>query len=209
LLSRRISAGIAGLGIYFGAILIPEWWPGFAGSPSFFLYVLSIPITLLALLGIAVWGVIGAFAARRRGSSMSSRHRGLVVLGVAGFLIFGLAVVLARQVKGALPTGSHLLEFAPSVWRDPKSSRFIDGDITPRQKMLGSVVERLGPTQSGADIEALLGPSLETPYFESTGRDLIYILGPQRDSLFAIDSEWLLIWLDDSGHFERYDIYTD
>jgi hypothetical protein len=75
--------------------------------------------------------------------------------------------------------------------------------------MLGSVVERLGPSQSGVDIEALLGPSLETPYFESTGRDLIYILGPQRDSLFGIDSEWLLIWLDDSGHFERYDIYTD
>ncbi len=75
--------------------------------------------------------------------------------------------------------------------------------------MLGSLVDRFGTSQDRADLKALLGSSLETPYFESTGRDLIYILGPQRDSFFAIDSEWLLIWLDDSGHFERYEIYTD
>src|SRR5882762_3914729 len=30
---------------------------------------------------------------------------------------------------------------------------------------------------------------------DGTGRDLIYELGPQRDSYFTIDSEWLLIWL--------------
>jgi len=30
---------------------------------------------------------------------------------------------------------------------------------------------------------------------DGTGRDLIYVLGPQRDSYFTIDSEWLLIWL--------------
>ena len=29
----------------------------------------------------------------------------------------------------------------------------------------------------------------------STDRDLIYLLGPKRDALFAIDSERRLIWL--------------
>ena len=75
--------------------------------------------------------------------------------------------------------------------------------------MLGSVVDRLEPRQDRVKIEALLGPSLDTPYFENTGRDLIYILGPERDSFFGIDSEWLLIWLDDSGHFARYGVNID
>lgn len=105
--------------------------------------------------------------------------------------------------------GSHLLGFAPVLWQDPSSSDYVQGDITPRQKMLGSVVYQLNSKQDRRQLEALLGPSLDTPYFESTGRDLIYILGPERDSFFRIDAEWLLIWLDRSNHFERYAIYTD
>ena len=37
----------------------------------------------------------------------------------------------------------------------------------------------------------------------------LYHLGRERDSLFRIDSEWLLIWLDPSGRFDRYEIHTD
>jgi hypothetical protein len=133
----------------------------------------------------------------------------LVLLPVAGFLMFAAATGLTRFIRGALPTGSHLLEFEPVVWQDPSSSEYVQGDITPRQKMLGSVVYQLNSTQDRRQLETLLGPSLETSYFESTGRDLIYILGPERDSFFRIDSEWLLIWLDSSKHFERYAIYTD
>jgi len=44
---------------------------------------------------------------------------------------------------------------------------------------------------------------------DGTGRDLIYVLGPQRDSYFTIDSEWLLIWLDKKGRFARYTIAND
>lgn len=40
-----------------------------------------------------------------------------------------------------------------------------------------------------AGCASILGPSLETPYLRSTGRDLIYVLGPQRDSYFAIASD--------------------
>ena len=55
----------------------------------------------------------------------------------------------------------------------------------------------------------MLGPSLDTRYVASSGRDLIYLLGPERDSMFGVDSEWLLIWLDGSGRFERYQVWTD
>jgi hypothetical protein len=75
--------------------------------------------------------------------------------------------------------------------------------------MLGDVVTNVLPGRNRTEIEALLGPSLETGYSKSTGRDLIYILGPERGSFFPIDSEWLLIWLNESGNFNRYSIYTD
>ena len=107
-----------------------------------------------------------------------------------------------------MPTGSYLSAFDLSAWLDPKSADYVQGDVTPRQKMLAAVVAKL-PGSSRADLERTLGPSLETPYFMSTGRDLIYILGPERDSLFGIDSEWLLIWLDNKGMFERYEIAND
>jgi len=126
-----------------------------------------------------------------------------------GFVWFGTSVALAWMLRGALPTGSHLRRFDAAVWQDPDSSEFVAGDITPRQKMLGDVVKNILPGRTRAEVEELLGPSLDTPYFKSTGRDLIYVLGATRDMFFEIDSEWFLIWLDESGRFKRYAIYTD
>lgn len=202
------GAALASIGVYFALLLVPEWWPGHGRSSAFLLYALSIPFVFLGLIGLAVWGVVGAIRSRRRGAPLSGLHRALMVLPLAGLMMFGSTLVVARTIRGPLPRGSHLLEFDAEVWRSPGSSEFVRNDITPRQKMLGSLVERLEPTQSRSDLEALLGSSLETRYFESTGRDLIYILGPER-SFFGIDSEWLLIWLDDSGHLERYEVYKD
>lgn len=54
----------------------------------------------------------------------------------------------------------------------------------------------------------LLGePLKDNPYFVSTGRDMIYHLGRERNPL-GVDSEWLLIWLDDNK-VTRYEIVTD
>ena len=102
-----------------------------------------------------------------------------------------------------------MLKFDTAQWRDQASLDFVGGDITARQKMLGDVVSNVLPGRDRNSLEELLGPSLDSPYFESTGRDMIYVLGRERDSLFRIDSEWLLIWLDGSDRFERYQVYTD
>lgn len=75
--------------------------------------------------------------------------------------------------------------------------------------MLKEVIEKILPGKSRQDIENALGPSLETPYFSSLDKDLIYYLGPERDGLFNIDSEWLLIWIDEEGNFKRYMIAND
>ncbi len=38
---------------------------------------------------------------------------------------------------------------------------------------------------------------------------LHYCLGVQRDSLFAIDSENLTIWLDEAGRFQSCSVWSD
>jgi hypothetical protein len=95
------------------------------------------------------------------------------------------------------------------VWRDPRSAEYVEGDITPRQKMLADIVKNILPGRPRAELEGLLGPSLDTLYFKNEGSDLIYMLGPERDSYITIDSEWLLIWLDKDGRFKRYAIAKD
>ena len=171
---RGLAAALAALGIYFGLVLVPEWWPGFAGTVVFFLYVLTVPVALLSLLALLLWGIIGAIWAMHRGSSVSRRHRALVVLPLAGFLMFGSVMGLARVIQGALPTGSHLLEFDSGIWQDPRSSEFVKGDITPRQKMLGSVVGIAWG--SGMSID-LLRRVLVRGWFCSSGIPVRYVRG--------------------------------
>jgi hypothetical protein len=74
--------------------------------------------------------------------------------------------------------------------------------------MVSHLRRRILPGKSRAEIEALLGPSLDTGYFKGNGRDLIYILGPEG-GLFGIDSEWLLIWLDKAGRYDHSEIARD
>lgn len=207
--TRRFVICLALLGVYFTGLLIPVRWPALTPNAFFFLYVLSIPLSLILLSALGVWGLVGTARAYLQGLSISSKHRALIALPLAGFLMFGSAVWLARTIPRVLPPGSNLLPFDSAVWRDDNSTSFVAGDISQRQKMLGSLIERLTPELNRADLEALLGPSLNTAYFESNGRDLIYRLGPERDSWLSIDSEWLLIWLDERGQFRRYSISTD
>lgn len=160
------------------------------------------------LVGLAVWGVVGRFLSWRRERPLAAKPLLAGRIAVAGFAAFVLFLVLGRVLPNPLPTGSYMSEFDQSVWLNPNSADYVKGDATPRQKMLAAVVAKL-PGSSRTVLEQTLGTSLETPYFTSTGRDLIYILGPERDSFIRIDSEWLLIWLDEKGIFERYEIADD
>ena len=131
-------------------------------------------------------------------------------MAIGSVVLVALAIGLSRTRVGRLPSGSNLQRFDRATWQDSHSADYVPKDITPRQKMLGDVVANVLPGRSRPELERLLGPSLDTPYFKSTGRDLIYVLGPQRDNYFApIDFEWLLIWLDENGRFARYAIAVD
>jgi hypothetical protein len=195
------------LSFYFGVLLVPHWWPAFGASPYYIVYLLTLPLTLVGLIILATSGAVGALAARRRGTQVGVRHRTLLLCASVGLVMFAATIGLERRLGGTLPRGSFVLEFSTPAWQDPAAAAIVPGDITPRQKMLGSVVARLTPALDRPAIEALLGRSLDTPHFKSTGRDLIYVLGPERG--LGVDSQWLLIWLDASGHFARYQVVTD
>jgi hypothetical protein len=122
------------------------------------------------------------------------------------FAIFGMGVglvyfLLHDPLDDALP-------FDGALWRDAKSYQPRSGHLTDRQRMVRDVAEHVLAGRCEADMVRDLGPPEKTPYFSSTGRDMVYVLGPER-GLFAIDSEWLLIWLDDKRCFKRHKVVTD
>ena len=194
---------------YFALLFIPKASSVLGGTQLFFVYGLSVPVVVLILLSLGIWGGVGLWRSRRRQSPLRPSHRACSLIGFVGLVSFVLVVGLLRALPSSLPTGSHLQSFDPALWHDPNSSKYVDGDITPRQKMLADVVKNVLPGRTRVELEKILGSSLDTPYFKSEGRDLIYMLGPQRDSFIAIDSEWLLIWLDKEGRFKRYAIAND
>lgn len=57
------------------------------------------------------------------------------------------------------------------------------------------------------EVESLLGSSDQTEKWKDW--HLVYHLGPERRGLFRIDSEWLVIRFDSSGHVSSYRIVGD
>jgi len=207
---RQMAKAIAFvLVVYFGLLLIPEWWPALRATPAYFVYVLTLPLVLLVLIALGCWGAIGLYVSRRRNSSRQAKHRSMLTLSIIGLLLFASAYGLSAAIRGGLPSGSHLQKFDSAQWKHETASESDGGDISVRQKMLGDVVSHVLPGRDRRELEAMLGPSLDTGYFASSGRDLIYLMGRERDSMFGVDSEWLLIWLDGSGRFERYQVWMD
>ncbi|MEJ2323435.1 MAG: hypothetical protein P8Y77_01360 [Nitrospirota bacterium] len=194
--------------LYFSILLILKVYPALGGTKFFFFYVLSLFAILLILGIVGLWGLLGITIVLILREKVRPHHRSAVIFVLASAFIFASVLILFRALPSPLPSGSDGMPFNPAIWKLPESCAFVGDDITPRQKMLKDVVESL-PGKTREEIESLLGPSLDTPYFQSTGRDLIYMLGPQRDSFFGIDSEWLLIWVDGSGRFLKYRIAVD
>lgn len=109
----------------------------------------------------------------------------ILALGVAAkFVLFpGVAF---DQSKWNLNPGD------PPHWRRPMADRLV-----ARRTLHG-----LTPLE----VEQLLGP----PHGPARGfdSDLLYYLGPER-GFISIDSEWLALWLDQSGQVGRAEILHD
>lgn len=106
-----------------------------------------------------------------------------------------------------MATGSHPQRFDRAIWQAPRSAEYVPRDVTPRQKMLADVVKNVLPGRTRAELEEMLGPTEKSVVIGD--HDLVYKLGPVPDFGFAFDSDWLLIWLDKDGRFERHAIMCD
>lgn len=107
-----------------------------------------------------------------------------------------------------LPPGSFASGFDSDLWKDKDSSGFTKGDLTTRQKMLGSVVYQILPNKSRLAVEDLLGDASRSGYFTQLDPDLLYCLGPER-SFIGIDSEWLAIWFNEDSLVVRWELLND
>lgn len=208
MMSRTFWISFIGFGLYFGLLLVPKAYPGMNATAIGFLLQLSALVVMPSLLILAIW-CVGAFSvAKFRRLPVDGRLIFSGRVALAGISMLATFLALGAILPRALPSGSYDEPFNREAWLDPFSKPYIPGEATSRQRMLADVIARL-PHKSRSELEDILGPSMDTPYFKSTGRDLIYVTGPERDSPFAIDSEWLLIWLDKDGIYQRHAIVTD
>jgi len=206
---RLFVAAILGGLLYSLPILLRNWFPRLSSSFFFFLYSLSVFGLLVLLFAALLFACAMLLWERIRLGRVSDSLRQASIGLVISFVSTILVLCAAKLIERGLPTGSWLATFDSIAWCNPDAARYVKNDITIRQKMLGDVVSHVLPGHSRAQIEVRLGPSLDTAYFRQSGRDMIYALGPERDSIFVADDEWLLIWLDHDGRFERYAIYND
>jgi hypothetical protein len=186
---------------YFVFMAIPQWFRPF--SPQFLVWFIALPIIVLILIVVGVRGMIGIWRSKASNTTPNPRYVAFVQISGISFLWF--------VVSAGLAYGAHYLynhqRFDSEIWRNPNSAKYVSYDLTPRQRMLDDVIENVLPGSTQPEIEALLGESTNTGYFSQSERDLIYVLGAERG--LGVDSEWLLIWFDDSGKFQRYEITTD
>lgn len=199
---------VIGFLAYFGALLVPKFVPGFYSPPIGFTLSLTLGLVVPSLIVFTVWGAAALVVSKIRKHSIGQRSRTAGLVGITGLTVFAISLLLTLLPPFQLPSGSYLNDFDRIVWLDPASADYIEGDITPRQKMLADVVDRL-PGKNQTEIVNMLGAPIDTEYFRDTGRNLIYVTGPERDSFVSIDSEWLLIWVDEEGLYKRHAIVTD
>jgi hypothetical protein len=128
-------------------------------------------------------------------------------------MIRALAVLATVQLlfgcSRQLPNGSHERHFDEVLWRSAQGHEQDKAGITPRQKMLGDLVDKnlLGKTRM--EVIALLGEPSTKMDPDGAGPALSYPTGFERGSYIRIDSEWLLIYFNPAGKVTGYEIGVD
>lgn len=101
---------------------------------------------------------------------------------------------------------SQAVKFESSSWKEAASKRD-SGNV--RARMVDDLVKShqlIGKSRS--DLISLLGEPNNPAPFKSAGWNMVYWLG-QENSLFPIDSVWLVFRIDDDGKVVAFDKITD
>ena len=122
----------------------------------------------------------------------------LIIIGPAISLTILVLFALKPYIPKILPSGSHIQQFDSDSWIADDSVIANDG-ITPRQKMVGDVVNHVLPGKTRNEIIRLLGLSSD----DSNQAILNYYLGPVRGDFPGMHIEFLKVHFDLSDHYEK------
>ncbi|NVE94397.1 outer membrane protein assembly factor BamE domain-containing protein [Altererythrobacter lutimaris] len=113
------------------------------------------------------------------------------------FIFF--AAVWASFEAGYLPTRS----FDSAEWQGERPT-----DQYPRLEMVDDLIDSDRLDRMTRDqVYAILGTPPETSYFSDW--DAVYWLGPERNYILRLDSEWLVIRFDDDDVVSEYRLVRD
>lgn len=180
----------------------------FFSSMIGFYYFISLLITHI---GLTIIGIIALIFIVYKAIKKQKQNKIFLFIATSFcsmVLLTSQSIFIKKIILDDLPIGSNLLKFDSKIWKDDTSLN-TRGGISIRENMLKDIVKNVLPGKNKNEIEEFLGPSLKTNYFKDINKDIIYYLGPERSSMFNIDSEWLLIWLDENGRFKKYEIVND
>ena len=130
----------------------------------------------------------------------------LFAMLVGGAAALALPYVLVARAIAYEAGGEYLggTSFDSSGWQD--SARVFSQDPI-RIRMVDDLLERHELDEmTRAEVVALLGEPDKTPYFREW--DMVYWLGPER-GLMGIDSEWLVLRLDEHHQVIEHRVVTD
>ena len=127
----------------------------------------------------------------------------VAVLGVPVLLF--VATIGFLLLRPPVEAYFRATRFASDTWK----ARSMDADLSwpTRLRMVDDLLRRhLLDNATRAQVEVMLGPADNTQYFREW--DLVYRLGPER-GFIRIDSEWLVLRIDQAGRVAEYRIVRD
>jgi len=205
---KTLIISVLGAALFWSNLFLLKACPSFFSPQLKLAYFLGV---LFSYAAIGIFGLVSLILILAASLKKKSPGRIWIIgfcLSLSFIVLMPFAFAINRHIPKALPSGSGSRAFNSTLWQSESSTDWNNG-ISVREQMLGDVVKNILPGKNKQEIESLLGSSLQTGYFDNLDKDLIYYLGPERDGVVNIDSEWLLIWLDENGKFKRYKIAND
>ena len=128
---------------------------------------------------------------------LKSKQTILISLVLVGLAFFGIAVLF--------DDGVDQIYFDSDVWKNTPAEFSLE---STRLKMVDDFLDKYFIVGMSRDeVISLIGEPDQTEYFKSY--EMVYMLGQETDSYFAIDSQWLVLDLNDSERVVSYNIVTD
>jgi len=145
--------------------------------------IISVPVVLLPILLIWITGL-----KRRKGQLTFKNSKSL--------LLFSIPPIICLYMLGE---NEYKSKFTTDKWLENESERTYMIDNLLKNHPLE------GKTQQ--EIIAMLGDNIEMNYFQDEN-NIVYYLGDER-GLISVDSEWLIIHLDDNEVVDKVEVVTD